>query len=340
MGNLPLRRWRRCKTFVLDQPHSRMPSSPFLLQCLVVSSLLAGTTGCASLTDTQRKSVADYAKLTQTYSQYPSQIATSYADLNYAVEQIRLATPVKPELINEGMWQNYEARNGVLKEAQRIDIGIQTIRAYAQALEALSSTTISTSFTKNAGVLGTNVDNLAKACNRQNETSAVPVGFGALAAEVLSAVGKAYINNRQAKAMRAFMAQGDVLLRTITTDTQKGIARFRANRGTALKDNLAAYHTKLLSQLTVRTPGRAYYIYQLNKDVADIIARIVTLDGLTTGVQNSVVTLYEAHHSVLEDIQTKRTVRGQIADLSALYQSARALDDQYQTLITANRPKP
>ncbi len=317
-----------------------MSSSPFLLQYLVIGSLLTGTTGCASLTDTQRKSVADYARLTQTYSQYPSQIATSYADLNYDIEQIRLDTPVKPELINDGMWQNYEARSGVLKEAQRIDVGIQIIRAYAQALEALSSTTLSGSFSKNAGVLGTNVDNLAKAYNRQNETSAVPVGFGALATGVLSAAGKAYISNRQAKAMRAFMSQGDVLLRTITTDIQKGITQFRANRGAGLKDNLGSYHTKLLSQLPVRTPGRAYYIYQLNKDVADIIARIVTLDGVTTGVQNSIVTLYEAHHSVLEDIQKKRSIREQIADLSALYQSARALDEQYQTLINVNHPKP
>lgn len=330
-----------CETFVPTLSPNVMPHTPFLLSGVVFAGLLVSTAGCASLTDSQRKSVADYAKITQTYTQYPGQIATSYADLNYAVEQIRLATPVSATLISRGMEQNNEARDRVLHEAQRIDSGIRTVRAYAQALEALSATTIPTSFGKNAEVLGTNLDDLAKAYNKQGTgASPLPVGFGVLAGEVIAEAGKAYINQRQAAALRAFMSQGDVLLRTITGDTQTAIQTFRQNRGDGLRSHLASYHSKLLSQLTAQTAGRAYYIYEVNKDVANLLDRITALETLTTGVQNSVATLYEAHHSVLVDILQKRSAKQQIADLKSLYQSARSLDEQYQILVNANRPKP
>ncbi len=341
MGNLPLHLRRIHKTFVPTLSPNAMIRSQPLFQYLTIGGLLIGTSGCASLTETQRKTVADYAKLTQVYAQYPSQIAASYADLNYAIEQVRLATPVQPDLINSGMWQSYTDRDDVLQEAQRVDVGIKAVKAYAQALEALSSATIPTGFSKNADLLGTNLDAVVKTYNRQGGGSTpLPLGFGALAAQVISAAGKGYINHRQAKALREFMGQGDVLLRAITTDMQTAIRTFRQDRANSLKSNLGAYHTKLLSQLTLQTPGRPYYIYEINKDVAQLINRIVILDNLTIGVQNSVVTLYEAHHSVLEDIQQKRSLRQQVADLKALFQSAKSIDEQYQALINANRPKP
>ncbi len=292
--------------------------------------------GCASLTSSQRKIVADYATLTQTYSQYPSQVARSYVDLTYDIDQLRIAADGVDSTAITRLLASYLDAETNRRETQRIDQSIGVIQAYASALEALSSADFTEGFGKNASLLGTNVDTLIAKFNKTaRPATPIPIGFGKLAAEVLNLAGKRYINQRQAVALRAFMAKGDTVLQLITADVQTAMRPVKKDwvDGT-LKPHLAAYYARLLSRSDPMSPNRFYYKYQLNKDVGAMVIRMASLGGLADALAQSVTTLSQAHHTVLTEIQKKRTVLEQVADLQQLYQATNEAYAHYQKLTT------
>jgi hypothetical protein len=306
---------------------------PFVKSCILLCCLLL-LGGCAALTSSQRKAVADYAQLTQAYSQYPSQVATSYVALTYEIDQLRIAADIADSTAVNRLWDSYHNEEINRKKARRVDQSIGLIREYAKALAALSSVDIPDNFGKNATLFGTNADSLISRFNKTaRPTVPVPVGFGKLATEVLSLAGKRLINQKQAVALRQFMIKGDTLLQVITADIQTSLEPVKEEWvKKSLKPNLTSYYSRLLGRSDLLTPNRFYYKYQLNKDVAGIVMRMTALEDLADALRGSVTVLAQAHHSVLKDIQTKRTIREQLADIQQLYKATNEAYEHYQKL--------
>ncbi len=309
---------------------------PFVKSSILLCCLLLTLGGCAALTSSQRKSVADYAQLTQAYSQYPSQVATTYVTLTYEIDQLRIAADIADSTTVDRLWESYHDEEANQKKARRIDQSIGLIREYAKALQALSSADIPDNFGKNAVTFGTNADSLISRFNKTVEPAVpVPIGFGKLATEVLSLAGKRFINQRQAVALRRYMEKGDTLVQLITTDIQtsmKPVGEEWVKK--SLKPNLTSYYVRLMSRSDLLAPNRFYYKYQLNKDVAALVMRITALEDLANALRGSVTVLAQAHHSVLDDIRTKRTVREQLADIQKLYKATNEAYEHYQRLTT------
>ncbi len=330
---------------LLGQPHLfilhpfllfRMHTPNRLLQATTFFSLLLATTGCAVLTDAQRKSVADYASLTRAYTQYPSQVARSYADLYYEIDRLKLVT-LNNEDINPALWKALGFHKQALGQAQRVDMATQAVNQYAQALASLAGSSATDGLGVSTALLGKNLDALVTTYNKGwRSASPLPVGFGALAANLLNLAGKRYINAKQATALRAYMSKGDTLIRLIADDTKTAFDSVKTNWIPNLHNTLAQNHQNFLNSLP-DAPNRAYYAYLVNKDAVVLVEKIDSFEALADQVQRSVLSLYTAHHSVLADIEKKRSVGEQIADVQELYKAVNAMHKNYLTLVT---PKP
>ncbi|GAA4448648.1 hypothetical protein GCM10023189_06820 [Nibrella saemangeumensis] len=309
----------------------RKLSGHSLLLCLLIE-----LAGCAALTDSQRKSVANYAKLTQAYTQYPSEVARTYVALNYEVATLLIpvnqpvVTNIHTDLVNT--FATFEQGN---QNSQRVDDAINILRQYAKALEALSSADLPGVFGKNAELFGKSVDNAVTFYNKTHQpTTALPIGFGKLAADAISLAGRRYINHKQAAALRNYMAKGEELIKLLNQDSQRAFTDLE-NRWQQQKRLMAASHTTLLQKVHEDAGGQAarnYYTYQINKDMRTLIERSAAFDKLLTKTAQAMGNVYKAHESVLKDIQQKRPWHDRIADVQNLYEDLTALEAQHEKL--------
>ncbi|SFF33590.1 hypothetical protein [Spirosoma endophyticum] len=306
---------------------------PYLLMVLIWLS------GCAALTNSQRNTVVNYAKLTQAYTQYPSEVAKEYIALNYEIVNMPLAySQANDTLVHSTILKNLATFEQGNQNVQRVDDAIGVLRQYAKSLEALSTAGLPDGFGKNAELLGKSLDNVATTFNTTYKPSTLlPVGFGKLIGDVISLVGRKYINHKQAVSLRRYISRGDTLIRLLDQDAQSAFNTLNS-RWSLQKQLIKAQHTALLQKMHDQdVAAKTYYSYELNQDMVDMIGRVAAFDKLLASTPKAMSNVYQAHKSVLADIQQKRSIEDQIADIQQLYEDVTKLQSEYQNLINPSQ---
>lgn len=337
MRNISINCWSFFSEFITITYLNNFTMQRNILLSLYLSVLAVVMGGCAALTDSQRKTVVNYAKLTQTYTQYPSEVARTYVGLGYRITMM----PVSINQSNDDSvyrylvtaYNTFELGN---QNVKKVDDAIGILRQYAKALEALSSADLPDNFGKSAELFGKSLDNVAAFYNETYKPDTkLPLGFGKLAGEVITPIGKKYINRRQAVKLREYMTKGDTLVQLLNNDSQKAFSDL-TSRWNEQKELIAAQHAALLKRVHSDNNDKGanfFYSYQLNKDATTFIEESAAFEKLLASCAKAISGVFNAHRSVLNDIRVKRSAQEQIADIQQLYEDVRTLQAEYQKLV-------
>lgn len=288
--------------------------------------------GCASLTKDQVKSVHIYSQLLKEYSAYPSTAITELVDLEYEATLLNSGT-FADRLANQQLWSAYAAKKSQLEAAADVDLSIKIVGEYADALVKLSSKDLRDSIGTSSQRLGTNIDSSIAQYNSSPKTvKKIPIGIGALIGEGITFLGTQYTRNEQARKLRLYVKEGNVLIPIVTDAIAAGMNDLIVNKGIAnLKEKIRINQTNLLQNIPAEA-YKAYYANEFNRNVATLIERTDKLEILAGEVITAVNHIKKAHQQLNANLNEKKKLKTVLSDTQALFISVRNLNQAYRQI--------
>jgi len=288
--------------------------------------------GCASLSRDQVKSVHVYSQLLKEYTAYPGTAITELVDLEYEATLLNSGT-FADRLANQQLWSAYESRKSQLAAAADVDLSIKILGDYADALVKLSSKDLRDSIGTFSQRLGTNIDLAIEQYNSSPKTvKKIPAGIGALVGEGITFLGTHYTRNEQARKLKQYVKEGNVLVRIVTDAIANGMKELILPKGISnLKEKIRINQTNLLQNMPAEA-YKAYYANEYNRGVAALMVRTDKLEGLAGEIIDAVNHVKKAHQQLNANLNEKKKLVTVLSDTQALFISVRNLNHAYRQI--------
>jgi hypothetical protein len=280
--------------------------------------------GCASLTGSQIACVNRYSRLLEKNAEIPATIITGFVSIKYDIELLNTGT-VNPARANEKLWNSYRGKEESLKKAGRADAALKLLGEYAVALTRLSSKELPEETRKPSEKLGISADTLIACYNRVTGTE-VPPGIGLLLSRGTMFIGRSFIRNTQADALREYVQEGDTLVALVTGELKRELDSLVLGQWIpALKADLKTKQEDLLNNLSPDGEYTAWYATLVNREAAALIARIDKLEKLAKDAGRAVGSIRRAHRELLANVLERKKIREVLAETVNLYRATRDL---------------
>jgi len=288
--------------------------------------------GCASLSRDQVKSVNVYSQLLKEYTAYPGTAITELVDLEYEATLLNSGT-FADRLANQQLWSANDSKKSQLAAAADVDLSIQILGDYADALVKLSSKDLRDSIGTSSLRLGTNIDSSIAQYNSSPKTvKKIPIGIGSLVGEGITFLGTHYTRNEQARKLKQYVKEGNVLIPIVTDAIALGMKELIMGNGiTNLKEKIRINQTNLLQNIPAEA-YKAYYANEYNRGVAALIVRTDKLEVLTGEVIDAVNNIKKAHQQLTDNLTEKKKLMNVLSDTQALFISVRNLNQAYRQI--------
>lgn len=291
-------------------------------------------TACGCLTKSQVAEIQTYSKLLDSYSEFPGCVVKEFAEIKYEVEQLNTGT-FSDTLVHSKLWKSYLGKKKVLKNAERLDIGIKVLTEYASALKTLSSIDKSERLSEQTPKLGTNLDTLISAYNH-NFKGKLPVGMGALVSKGLFLFGDTYVKNQQKKIIKQMIIQGDTLISQLTVTTKEELTNTFLNDWIpALKEDLKSRHVNYLQNIPGSSELKVVIANHYNKEVSQLIIKIDDLENMAKQTIKTIETLSRAHHQLWTQVNERKKLSALLTETQKLYSAVKDIYDSYQDILTS-----
>ena len=211
------------------------------IKILTIVSLVLLGNSCSVLTKTQIKNINAFATAAEKYTAFPGEVPRQRAALfleERLVQILKLSDPERIKLSIGKAVTNYET---LLNSADKFDVSLLLIQQYASLLSILSATNFIDDLSSNTNTLNNNLGSLIKFANTKLTTK-IPLSVGDAVTKVIFLTGQKLTMARQAKALKEFIPQGQILL-TITLQNVEEVM-------VALQDLLAQDKTKFIDTYT------------------------------------------------------------------------------------------
>ncbi|WP_426672058.1 hypothetical protein ACPPVU_12585 [Mucilaginibacter sp. McL0603] len=299
-------------------------------------ALIIGTAllnGCASLTKSQLNEVNTFGQLTSNFSAYPSKFILSFNTINEKEALLRANSRIDPDTHFTEIDSAYQHKKENDTLTGKSDLTFKIIDKYAQALVLLTADKHTKQLDTAAKSFGTNIDGLITNYNKIDSKDQLPTGIGGAVAELITLGGEQFIRSRQAKETKDFVTKADPMIIRLTNNV---IAQL--GNGAKDKNGQPVTFSDLVNQLRqdIKTDYKAFLgkrttdiVIKKNKDNADYSAsfinyRYATLDDdreclqllsdldalqrLLNDTKTATANLAKAHHKLLTDIDTKKSL--------------------------------
>ena len=302
---------------------------------LIIALPFSFFAGCASLTGTQISSINSYSRLLEKNAEMPVAIITEFINIKYDIELMNTGS-VEPSCANEKLWNSYKGKNDAFEKAKKADASLKILGEYAVAIDRLSADDLNEDIKKPSEKLGISVDTLIVRFNTATGKK-IPPGIGLLLSKGALFIGRNWIRNEQAEALREYLQEGDTLVAMITVNLKKELDSLVLGQWVpALKEDLKAKQEDLLNNLNPDGDYTAWYATQVNREAAAIIARIDNLEKLAGKAAQSAVAIRRAHRELVANCAEKKNIREILAESRNLYRATR---DLYETWLAIAKPK-
>jgi hypothetical protein len=307
-----------------------MNSTRRVWKALIILFFILILSSCACLTKTQIASINKYSCLLESYSDYPGTIIKEFIRLKYEVEQLNTGT-FNDTAVNSKLWNSFNGKQKALKKAAKIDLAINVMAEYASALNKLSSEELPEKISKQNEKLGSNIDSLISLYNVSGNKK-LPAGIGKLIQSSVSLIGSSYIKQRQAKELKKFIAEADILISVLTDDLKVELTNTVLKDWIpALKDDMKSRQINFLQNIPT-SEYKVYFANTYNKEVARLIARIDNLEQLTNKTIGSVDQVKIAHKQLLDHLTEKKNIKIVLSETQNLYFSLKDIYINYQEI--------
>jgi len=300
-----------------------MKNTAFVFFLLVLSA-------CASLTDTQINAVHQFATASKDFSVYPKKVSDELAairkesrmfDANAQLDRIEHIKRLEKIYDEEALDASY---------SQKVELTFAVLDKYAQSL-LLLSTTKSDEVQKQAKNFGIEIDSLIVLYNAIGNVRKIPTGIGGAVSQVIAAGGKRYLRVQQAKDLKKFIPQGDVLVAVMTSnlinylDKKVYVKSLRDSLG--LKDLIASQRKSVeqdygyyLSSVYSRNQNPPI---ERDREYLALLHRLGDAETLRMQTIAAALKMRKAHAAIFNEIRAKRTLKTTIKEIQVLYEDVK-----------------
>ncbi|UFH52661.1 hypothetical protein [Spirosoma sp. KNUC1025] len=305
-----------------------MSNRSWLVVCMPV---LAGLSGCATLTPSQVAAINQYADVTTHYSDYPSKVLAEFLVLRYKDRTLIASQNSDKEnpLTFKDISKLYAQKKGESEAIQGLDIGIQTITDYATALKKLSSPDFARDVGANAQTLGTSLDSLTSRYNTVVKPNVGLPFIGSIVGLTLREVGGRYVGYKQTAALKRYVQAGDTLINILTKSMEEMMATHTATYIQELEKDVQTFNNQLLVQLSDKTQ---YERYQFASETLALVEQIDHLKKMNGQSILALQKLRSAHNELTDQLRQKQKLISVGKEMFGLYQAVRDLQSTYQQI--------
>lgn len=309
---------------------------------IVLLFFLSTLTACASLTETQINAVQQFANTSKDFSNYPKKVGDELSeirkesrvfDANAQLDRMEHITRLTKIHSEEMLDANY---------SRKVEVTFSVLDKYSQSL-LLLSTMKSDDIEKQAKSFGIELDSLVALYNSVDHVRKVPTGMGGAVSQLIATGGKKYMREQQAKDLKKFIPQGDVLVATMTTNLinylDKKVYIKSLNDSLGLKDLIASQRRSLaedygsyLSSVSFRNQSPPV---ESDRKYLALLHRLDNVETLRAQTISAARKLREAHAKISKEILTKRTLKETIKELQVLYED---VNNIRSTLVKIKTP--
>jgi hypothetical protein len=310
---------------------------------LLCSTLLAWLSlpGCASLTKSQLNQINSFGQLTKNFSDYPGKVVSSYNRCYLQDELLAANAAPTPEAHYKAIQDalNFKEQSDII--SRKIDLSLQIIDQYAQALVLLTSNRHSLQLDSAATKVGSSLDGLLGEYNKLETAHQVPSGIGGTVSALITLGGDTYIRSKQANDIKVLVPQGDILIGQMADNILHFLQdplESATDHGLTLeylikaeKDNVGINYTRYLKvnwnivtlkqKETVVLSGTIQNnrFASLAEDQAclQLLADLDLTETLRKQCISAVTNLRKAHAQLLEDVKSKKKLKEIVAGLQS-----------------------
>lgn len=290
--------------------------------------------GCASLSKTQVDAVRKYAGATKVYAAFPGKVVSDYVDLQE--DLFLLTTPLKTnsETAVNAVLRNHEWKNECKREAEKMDLGFQILKKYAEHLELLATTDYNAEIRTNAESLKTNMDTLIGSYNLKYG-KAFPK-FGSLTYKAVSFVGRKYVECQRAEAIKLFVEKGNTVICELSVATKDFVENtIRNSWMITMKDQLKINYLALRKQILRDTSNYSLNMSQLkalDKEALVYFDRLDQLNESITALSGSLDNVCKAHAALAASTRKREKNFAVLSELKDFYTNVEGLMRTYERL--------
>jgi len=298
----------------------------------VLFFFLLSLTACASLTETQINAVHQFATASKDFSDYPKKVSSELAAVREESRVFDANAQLDRTEHIQRLQKIYAEETLDASHSLKVELTFAVLDKYAQSL-LLLSTLNSDELEKQAKNFGVEIDSLIVLYNGIGKVRKIPTGIGGAVSQVIAAGGKKYVRAQQAKDLKKFIPQGDVLVAGMTSDLinylDKKIYVKSLNDSLGLKDLIASQRKSLeqdygsyLSSIYFRNQNPPI---ERDREYLALLQRLDNVETLRTQTIAAAKKLRKAHAAIFKEIQAKRTLKTTINDIQALYDDVKKI---------------
>ncbi len=318
---------------------------------------------CASLSKSQLNEVNQFGQSAKVFSAFPQKVMTTLVEVHTQNQYFQIGIIDSAEIHRRSVDSLYDWIAKSAKGDTAIGLTYQIIGDYGQKLVHLTSDIHTLQLDTAAQSFGTNLDDLATKFNSIEPGHKVPTGWGALIGEFITAGGNIYIQDRQAKGAKAFVAKGDTLISAITDKIEQVL---QSEDFISVKSRISQERKHLVRNYTrfLQSNNELIKVYLktdvYKKDKAGKLEIAGKKDTVVTGsvrawrssgigadslylkllfnldqteilrqqCVTAIVNLRKAHHKLLEDLQKKKNLTEVYTEMQ---QYGNSLNQMYST---------
>jgi hypothetical protein len=278
--------------------------------CLILLLFLGS---CLSVSKEQRTTVQQFAVSAGNFSTLPEKIWMELADIRELRGVYYANSFTDPITHLSELDDIVKERISNDKIPARVRPIFKILENYADGLVQLSSDASYNSNSKLYGIFGTEMETLVGDYNQTTEASKLPSGVGNLLAESLNLGTKAYLSNRQSKALKKYVNKADTLVSCLCSEMEKYLSsglliQLITIEDSGLGESFRYYFTK-------RMPPSI----ESERDYIELKKRVERLKEFRLQTLNAVKKLRTAHLALKEALNETKTLKEIAVRLSGFY---------------------
>lgn len=294
-----------------------------LFYCLIFLFL---SVSCRTVSTEQRKVVSQFALKTEDFSAFPEKMWTEIAEIREARGVYYANSFTDPASHLGELDAIVKERTADDKIPGRVGSVFKILDHYADGLIELSSDDLLKTGSLLFGSFGDDLDDLIESYNKIDKSPALPAGVGSLLTKTLDEGTKAYLSNRQYKALRKYVNQADTLVSALCSEMVKYLSSEMLNQ--LIKNEESGIRESFRFYLSKRSPpditsGTAYI---------SLMKRVENVNAMRVQTIRAAGNLNIAHHRIAEALRNRKTLKESADDISRFYLDMKTLNSMVKKL--------
>jgi len=277
--------------------------------------------GCAVLTKDQVQAVNDFAKAGKQYTDLPSAVIETHAEIMYLdnIYETAATDLASVDSVPGQLDKAIKTKKTFLAEAKKTEKTLKVIDVYISLLTKLTSDVFSEKLAKEAIELSKELDSAIEAYNEIVDSDQAKLsGWGNYVAAGIRGAGGIFIKIQQTKSLKSAVDHADPEITKMSMLITKFMATYSDQLGPTAVEGLTATYMTLITTDISKNTVEGLENFALSREKAK------SIKTLSEKSSKAIKSFQEAHSKLHENIQKKRSIKGSISEIKSLSDEIKA----------------